>query len=286
VRNRIDAQQLRRGMQVFSGEGQELGTIENTDSDSITVNGQQYEFSSIERVEGNRVYLTRQVGASTEQGMRGATGREQVAAQGEVRVPVREERLEVEKRQVELGQVEVHKRVEQEQKTVPVELQREEVHVEQRDVQDRPVGEAELKDAFQEGTIRVPVRGEEAVAHKETVVTGEVVIDRERTTETQQVTDTIRREVVDVDEDYERHRSAYEQEYGRRQPAGGMAFDQAEPHFRTGYGAAIDKRYAGRSFEEVEPDLRARYRTAGAGDDMWEHLKREVRQGFDRARGR
>jgi uncharacterized protein (TIGR02271 family) len=273
-------------MQVYSGEGQELGTIESVDSDSITVNGQQYEFSSIERLEGKRVYLTRQVGASTERGMRGAAGGEQVAAQGEVRVPVREERLEVEKRPVELGQVEVQKRVEQEQKSVPVELTREEVHVEQRDVEHRPASEAELKDSFQEGTIRVPVRGEEAVARKETVVTGEVVIDRERTTETQQVTDTVRREVVDVDENYERRRAAYEQEYNRRQAQAGMSYSDAEPYFRAGYGAGIDKRYAGKSFEEVESDLRTRYQTTGADDDRWERLKREVREGFDRARGR
>ena len=284
MRNRIDAQQLRRGMQVYSGEGQELGPIESTDNDSITVNGQQYEFSSIERVEGNRVHLTRQVGASTERGTRGAAGREQVAAQGEVRVPVREERLEVEKRQVELGQVEVHKRVEQEQRTVPVELQREEVHVEQRDVQDRPASEAELTDAFQEGTIRVPVRGEEAVARKETVVTGEVVIDRERTTQTQQITDTIRREVVDVDEDYDKARAAYQQEYGRRQSPAGMEFDQAEPHFRTGYAAARDERYAGKRFEDVEPELRAGAGTANEG--AWERIKREVREGFTGARER
>src|SRR3712207_9052734 len=43
----------------------------------------------------------------------------------------REERLEVEKRPVELGQVEVHKRVEQQQASVPVELTREEVRSEE-----------------------------------------------------------------------------------------------------------------------------------------------------------
>ena len=57
-----------------------------------------------------------------------------------------------------------------------------------------------MADAFQGGTIRVPVRGEEAVVSKEAVVTGEVVIDKEQTTERQQVTDTVRRERVGVDE--------------------------------------------------------------------------------------
>jgi uncharacterized protein (TIGR02271 family) len=116
---------------------------------------------------------------------------------GEIRVPVVEERVEVETRSVALGAVEVRTTVETEQQSVPVELAREEVHVHREDVAGRP---ATGGDAFQEGTIRVPVRGEEAVARKETVVTGEVVIDKTRTTETQQVAGTVRREQVEVDE--------------------------------------------------------------------------------------
>src|SRR5215218_9212671 len=67
-------------------------------------------------------------------GPAGAARDQVVEAEGQVRVPVREERLEVEKRPTELGAVEVRKTVQSEQQTVPVELTREEVHVEQRDV--------------------------------------------------------------------------------------------------------------------------------------------------------
>jgi uncharacterized protein (TIGR02271 family) len=285
MRNRIDAAQVRRGMQVYSGEGQPLGAVEAADADSLTVNGEQYDFSAVERVEGDRIYLTRQVGAVSDRA-RSAGGGEQVAAEGEVRVPVREERLEVDKRSVERGEVRVNTTVESEQQTVPVELTREEVHVEQKDLPDRPATEADLAGAFREGTIRVPVRGEEAVAHKETVVTGEVVIDKQRSTETQQITDTIRREVVHVDEDYERHRAAYEQAYGNRSETTDWSYTEAEPHFRTGYGAGLEARRSGRTWEQSEADLRARYREVGAGDDAWERIKREVREGFDRARGR
>ena len=110
-----------------------------------------------------------------------------------------------------------------------------------------------------------------------------MIVDKTSTTQTEQIAGTVRREVVDVDEDYERHRAAYEQEYAKRAGATGTPFAEAEPHFRTGYGAARDPRYAGKAFEEVEPELR---RTAGAPDDAWERIKREVRAGFDRARGR
>ena len=167
-----------------------------------------------------------------------------------------------------------------------MELEREEVHVERRDVADRPATEADLAGAFEEGTIRVPVRGEEAVARKEAVVTGEVVIDKTTTTETQRITDTIRKERVEVDEDYERHRTDYQRGYAGRQRPGDLAYAEAEPHYRFGYGAGLEARQAGRSWEESEADLRARYRTAGADDDAWERIKRAVREGFDRARGR
>ena len=188
----------------------------------------------------------------------------------------------MEKQARQTGEVRVNRTVTSEQQTVPVELTREEVHVEQRDVADRPATEAELAGAFQEGTLRVPVRGEEAVARKETVVTGEVVVDKTRTTETEQVTDTVRREHVEVDEDYDRARAAYQQDLAKR--PGAPKLEEAEPLFRTGYGAAIDKRYAGKTFEEVEPELR---RTAGAADESaWEQLKREVRAGFTGARER
>src|ERR687886_2768779 len=96
----------------------------------------------------------------------------------EIRVPEIEERLEVEKRPVETGEVQVRKTVEEEQQTVPVELRREEATVERRDVGERPLAPGEAERAFQDETIRVPLRGEEAVARKEAVVTGEVVVDK------------------------------------------------------------------------------------------------------------
>jgi uncharacterized protein (TIGR02271 family) len=124
-----------------------------------------------------------------------------VVEEGEIRVPEVEERLEVEKRPVETGEVQVHKTVEEEQQTVPVDLRQEEVHVERRDVAERPIGPGEAAQAFQEGTIRVPVRGEEAVVRKEAVVTGEVAVQKEQTTEREEIADTVRRERVEVDGD-------------------------------------------------------------------------------------
>ncbi len=210
----------------------------------------------------------------------------------DARIPVAEERLEVEKRQAELGEVQLHKTVTEEEQTIPVELQREEVHVREVDTGDRPVQSGE--DVFQEGTISVPVRGEEAVVQKQAVVTGEVVLDKDRITEQQNVSGTVRRERVEVDEDYGRHRDNFQQHFTQRQSSlqGGQyasrTWEQAEPNYRYGHSSAYDERYQGREFDEVEPDLRSDYesRYAQSGQSGWQDLRDEVREGWTRARGR
>ena len=48
---------------------------------------------------------------------------------------------------------------------------------------------------------------------------------------------------MEVDEDYERHRAAYQQAYAGRQPTRATyAYAEAEPHFRSGYGAGLEAR--------------------------------------------
>ena len=54
--------------------------------------------------------------------------------------------------------------------------------------------------AFQEGTIAVPLRGEEVELQTRTRVSEEIEIDKEAVQRTEQVTGTVRREVVDVRE--------------------------------------------------------------------------------------
>jgi uncharacterized protein (TIGR02271 family) len=105
-------------------------------------------------------------------------------------VPIREEQLRVEKQPVEAGEVRIGKEVVEEERTINVPVTREQVYVEERPVQarpaDRPIEEGE--------TIRVPVREEQVQVEKQPVVTGEVVIGKQAQQETQQVSDTIRRE--------------------------------------------------------------------------------------------
>ena len=272
---------IREGMQVYGSDDQMIGTVERVHNGDIHVNGQHISADAIARVAQNRVYL-KEGGARymAQGGMRGTTQQ----TEGEVRVPVREERLDVEKRPAEVGEVQVRREVVEEQQSVPVELRREEVHVEQRDVADRPLRPGEAEQAFQEGTIRVPVRGEEAVVQKEAVVTGEVVINKEQTTERQEITDTVRRERVNVDENYQQARSGFQQHFSQR--GQGRRFEEAEPNYRWGFETAYDERYAGREFDDVESDLRREYeQRGGRRGDSWEQLREEIREGWNRARG-
>ena len=109
----------------------------------------------------------------------------------ERKVQIREEQLRPETERVQAGEVEISKEIVSERQTKDVPLTRDEVEVDYRPVDrapaDRPIGAGE--------TIRVPVNKEEITGvKKETVVTGEVEVRTHQEHETEQVSDTVRRE--------------------------------------------------------------------------------------------
>lgn len=271
---------LRRGLHVFGSDNRDYGTIDRYDDQFAYVGDRRIPVSAFERMDNDRLYLSTQ-------GQQHVGTADQLGDTGEIRVPVVEERLNVEKRQGQMGEVGIHKTVEAEQVNVPVELRHEEVNVNQVDVPDRPVAAGEVPNAFEEGTIRVPVRGEEAFATKEAVVTGEVVVNRDVETERQTLSDTVRREHVDIDKNWNRDRAAFEEQFGKRRTGMGTAADtrtfaDAEPNYRRGYEAAYDERYAGRDFADVEPEMRRSH----TGGDSWEQLREDIHEGFEGGRRR
>ncbi len=126
------------------------------------------------------------------------------AAEGEIRVPVMEEELVVGTRREELGHVHVHKEVVAEQQSVPVTLQREQVVVERVPVTD---ASADTSAAFTGTDIEVPLMGEEAVVSKQAHVVEEVRLRKEAVTETERVSDTVRKERVTVEAEDEQARA-------------------------------------------------------------------------------
>lgn len=116
-------------------------------------------------------------------------------------IPLAEERLDVNKHEVERGHVHVHKDVIEEEQSIDVPLREEEVRVERRDVRSGPGADRVPDDAFQEQDIEIPIRGEEADVTRRARVREEVDINKEVRERTEHARDTVRREEVHVDRD-------------------------------------------------------------------------------------
>lgn len=113
------------------------------------------------------------------------------------RLQLLEERLTVNKDRFVAGTVEIGKRVETRTEQVSVPLQREEVVIERHAVTDaRPVEGAVL--GSDHATMRVDLEAERANVSKQAYVTEEVAVGKRSVTETQTVTETVGREVLDV----------------------------------------------------------------------------------------
>ncbi|HEY0793338.1 MAG TPA: PRC and DUF2382 domain-containing protein [Chthoniobacterales bacterium] len=113
-----------------------------------------------------------------------------------VELTTEEERLKVGTRQVEAGRVRLRKIVRTEEVSVPVELRREDVVVERVPADQVRTG---ARSDFTEGEVEMTVHREEAVVGKETVVTGAVRARKTEEVEHQTVSDTVRKEDVEVD---------------------------------------------------------------------------------------
>lgn len=114
-----------------------------------------------------------------------------------LRVPVHEEHLEATKRVADAREVTISKRVVTEQETIEVPVTEERVRVDWRTASGEASGDEAV---FEEGSIEVPVSREVVDVSKRTVRTGELEVTKEREQRTEQVTDSVRREVVDVDD--------------------------------------------------------------------------------------
>ncbi|MGX7109695.1 YsnF/AvaK domain-containing protein [Facklamia miroungae] len=114
-------------------------------------------------------------------------------------IKLHEEQLNVRKEKENLGQVEITKHVVEETKTIEVPVEREEIHITRTNNTD----EVADPDAFKEETIVVPISEEKVHVNKNTVVSGEVDIEKTTEVEQKEVSEKVRREIVDVEDDEE-----------------------------------------------------------------------------------
>jgi uncharacterized protein (TIGR02271 family) len=200
-------------------------------------------------------------------------------------IPVVKEELHVGKRAVQRGGVRVYSNVSERPVEENVSLREEHVRVDRRPV-DRPATDADLA-AADRGVVEVTETVEEPVVQKSARVVEEVVISKDVRERTEKVRDTVRASDVrvekanpganvdnsDLDTDF---RNDFRTRYGET-----GRYDDYAPAYRYGYQMASDPRYSGRSYEDVEQDLRSNYERQYPGS-TWERFKDSVRYGWNK----
>ena len=172
---------IREGMVVKSSDGEKLGKVVRCDPDGFLIEKGLFfpkdhfaRYDQIARVDADEVLLA--VTARSFEAAPATSGESLGSApragglglgagtEEELRVPLAEEELVAEKRTRQAGEVRIRKDVVTERREIPVEVTREEVHVERTPVEG---GEARGGEArFEGGTISVPVHEEEVEIRK------------------------------------------------------------------------------------------------------------------------
>jgi uncharacterized protein (TIGR02271 family) len=114
-------------------------------------------------------------------------------------MPLAEEELSAERKTREAGRVTLKKDVVTEEKTIKVPVTREEVRVERTPVS---AGEARTGEGtFEKSAVTIPVHEEEIEVTKRPVVKEEVRVTKTPYTEQRTASETVRKEVADVEEE-------------------------------------------------------------------------------------
>jgi stress response protein YsnF len=206
-------------------------------------------------------------------------------------VPVVEEELKIGKRQVLRGGVRVFSRVVEQPVEESIDLRDERVRVERKRV-DRPAEPADIRTG-QEQSIEVQEFAEEPVVSKEARVVEEVRIGKETSERTETVRDTVRHTEVEVEQIPGKESSArkgsfddadFRRDFKTRYGSTGLEYETYAPAYQYGHQMASDPRYEGKSFSEVESNLRSDY-SRRYPDSMWERVKDAVRYGWNKVTG-
>lgn len=208
-----------------------------------------------------------------------------VTGEHDMTIPVVEESIDVSKREVDAGGVRVNTWVTEEQVSKDVNLREEHINVERRPV-DRPATD---RDKFTEGSVEFKETREEPVVRKESRVVEEIHIDKETNQRTETVSDTVRRQEVDVsgisDQEWgtrePRFRQHFQTQYGSR----GMNYNDYMPAYRYGYTLGMDAHYRNEDWNVMETWVRQEWEKAGHTSN-WNEAREAIRYGWEEARRR
>jgi uncharacterized protein (TIGR02271 family) len=135
---------------------------------------------------------------------RGTTGRDTSGPTTDDAMTRSEEELRVGTTERESGRVRLQKYVVEEEVTETVPVRREEVRVEREPITDANRGDALDGPAISEEEHEVVLHQEEVVAEKRAVPKERVRLDKDVTTDEETISETVRKEQIDVDGDRER----------------------------------------------------------------------------------
>lgn len=135
--------------------------------------------------------------ASTQTSARATTAEEE-------HLRLHEERLSVDKERVQTGEVNVGKHVVEEQQTLEIPVEREEVYVERRPVNEEVNSDKTGltdKNVYDDGeTIHIPLSEERVEVSKKDVISEEIIVKKRTVQDTEVVNETVRHEEADIDE--------------------------------------------------------------------------------------
>lgn len=205
-------------------------------------------------------------------------------------VPVVQEDLQIGKRAVARGAVRIYSRVIEQPVEETVTLREERVRVE-RQPANRAADPADLQ-AGRDEVIEVQEITEEPVVSKQARVVEDVRISKDATERQETVRDTVRRTEVRVENAENASASGagtydddFRRDYQARYASSGGRYEDYAPAYQYGYQAASDPRYQGRSWDQVESDLRTDYGQRYP-NSTWERMKESIRYGWDKVTGR
>ena len=199
-------------------------------------------------------------------------------------IPVVEEELKVGKRQMQKGGVRVYQRVTEQPVHETVQLRDEHVKVERHPV-DKPATEADIS-ALKDESFEVRETVEEPVVEKVARVVEEVVVGKEAGERTETIDDTVRRTDVEVeqlsgsqtrqygDEDFRSHWNSHYTESGD-------AYEDYAPAYQYGTSIGADERYRGKTWADIEPDVRADWESRYP-KSAWQKFKDAIRHGWEK----
>ncbi len=203
-----------------------------------------------------------------------------------------EEDIRVGKRSVRRGGVRVYSRVTERPVEETVNLREEHVRVERQPI-NRSATANDLKPGTQQ-VIEVEEFAEEPVIQKQARVVEEVRVSKDVSERNETIRDTVRSREIEV-EDLSKSDSGasgadtldsdFRRDFESRYASSGSSYADYEPAYAYGYNVANDPRYQGRSWDEVESDLRSEYGRRYP-ISTWEKMKASVRYGWDKVTGR